>query len=326
VPGSPAFARRAEVQAIALAEMAQIAGGGRLLRPLLEAALSLPAAALARHLVALDGDLARGSLRSAALATLRRYGVGVAVDYGQGGEPPRHPPRHGFGLAGAHPNDGGEGVPRRGPVLLVANHPGLFDALALFAAIGRDDLVTLAARRPLLDALPNVRRRLLTIDPGPFGGIALRRAVRHLRGGGALLHFPAGQIEPDPRVAPRGTPLLLPWKPGLGVLIAAAARACPGLLVASALVSGVISPRALAAARALRRGRTDDLTDALVPLLQLTFPGFGDVDVQVRFGPFEPPLPDGAGRLRARLEEMAGSAATGGWQAFGSAPTFSGGP
>jgi hypothetical protein len=285
VPGSPAFARLAEVQAIALAEM-ELVAGGRLPRRLRAAMLAVPAAALARHLVALDGDLARGSLRSAALATLRRYGVTPKFD------------------------GGGGAVPRRGPLLVVANHPGLFDALALFAAIGRDDLATLAARRPLLDALPNLRRRLLGIDPGAAGGLALRRALHHLRGGGALLHFPAGQIEPDPRVAPRGAPLLLPWKPGLGALLTAASRPCPGLLAGPALVTGVISPRALAAARILR-GRTDALTDALVPLLQLTFPGFGDADVRVRFGPFEPPGPEGASVLRARLEAMASGAVRG---------------
>lgn len=178
--------------------------------------------------------------------------------------------------------------------------------------MGRDDSTTLAARRPLLEALPNLRRRLLAIDPGAAGGLAIRHALRHLRRGGAVLHFPAGRIEPDPRVAPRGAPLLEPWKPGLDVLLAAAARACPGLRVAAALVSGVISPRALAVARAL--GRSDGLTSALVPLIQLTFPGFGDAAVRVRFGPAEPAGGDSAAQLRARLEAMAEAAATaGGW-------------
>ncbi len=171
--------------------------------------------------------------------------------------------------------------------------------------------MTLAAQRPLFDALPNLRRRLLAIDPGAAGGLAIRRAVRHLRGGGAILHFPAGRIEPDPRVAPRGEPLLQPWRPGLDVLLAAAARACPELRVAAALVSGVISPRALAVARAL--GRAGGLTDALVPLIQLTFPGFGDARVRVRFGPAEAAGGDGAARLRAGVEAMAAAEAAGGW-------------
>jgi hypothetical protein len=296
VPGSLSFAQYHEVRAIALAEMIQIAGARS--RRVAKIALALPATALARSLVALDGDLAGDSLRLAALTALRRFGVAPELD----------------------PVDA---AMRKGPLLVVANHPGLFDALALFAAVGRDDLCTLAARRPLFDALPNLRRRLVVIEPDAAGGLALRRALHHLRRGGALLHFPAGRIEPDPRVAPRGTPLLQPWKPGLDTLLAAAARTCPDLRVAAALVSGVISPRALIAARWIGRldrgdlsgqGRPDGLTDALVPLIQLTLPGFGDADVRVRFGPEGPLLPAGVPRLRASLAEMARCAAEpGGW-------------
>ena len=36
---------------------------------------------------------------------------------------------------------------------------------------------------------------------------------------GRLSVFPAGRIEPDPRVAPPGEPLLLPWKAGLDTLL-----------------------------------------------------------------------------------------------------------
>jgi hypothetical protein len=284
VPRSLSFAQDAqyrEVRAIALAEMTQIVGV--LPRRVAELVVALPAAALARSLVALDGDLAGDSLRLAALTALRRFGVEPVL-----------------GAGGA--------AMRQGPLLVVANHPGLFDALALFAAVDRDDLATLAARRPLFEVLPNLRRRLLAIDPGAAGGLAVRTALRHLRGGGAILHFPAGGIEPDPRVAPRGTPLLRPWQPGLDVLLAAAARACPSLRVVAALVSGVISPRALATARVL--GRSEGLTDALVPLIQLTLPGFGDSAVRVRFGPVEPARGHGAIRLRAQIEEMASAAAS----------------
>ncbi len=291
-PG-PAFAHYPDVRALALAEMAQIAAGHLPSRRLAELLFALPATALARSLTALDGDLAGPSLRLAALAALRRFGVAPVLEIAGGAIPV------GRLRAGDTP------LPRRGPLVLVANHPGLFDALALFAAAGRDDLATLAARRPLFDALPNLRRRLLVIEAGAAGGLAIRYAVRHLRRGGALLHFPAGRIEPDPRVAPRGAPLLEPWKPGLDVLLAAAARACPDLRVAAARVSGVISPRALAVARAL--GRADGLTGALVPLIQLTFPGFGDADVRVRFGPVETMDPGrglAVARLRAQLEAM----------------------
>jgi hypothetical protein len=263
-----------EIRAVALAEMLDVAVGAHPLgRRAAGAALGVAASALARSLVDLDRDLGRGALPEAARRRLAHYGVKWRTE----GDPP----------------------PARGPVVVVSNHPGLFDALALFAAIDRDDLAVLAARRPLLEALPNVRRRLVVIDPGVLGGLALRGALRHLRAGGALLHFPAGRIEPDPRVAPPGAPLLAPWKPGLDALLAAAVRALPELRAVPAAVSGVLSRRALAIARAAGRGGS--LTDALVPLLQLTLPVFRDVDVRVHLGPHTSPAQD----LRASVEGLA---------------------
>jgi hypothetical protein len=99
---------------------------------------------------------------------------------------------------------------------------------------------------------------------------------------------------------------VLDWKPGLDALVASAARTRPDLRVAPAIVSGVISRRALRVARALRRSA--DLTDALVPLLQVTLPGFGDVDVRISGG--QPVaamdlLPNPGERLRKQLVALA---------------------
>jgi 1-acyl-sn-glycerol-3-phosphate acyltransferase len=284
-------ARHEEVFAIAHAEMVDLAAReAPAAKRALALGLQIPAAALARSLAALDHDLAEGSLRGAALRRLAHYGIEARLDLGAGGLLP---------LASvAAP------LPVEGPLLVISNHPGLFDALALFAAIGREDLSILAARRPLLSALPNLARRLLMIDPGASGSVALKKALRHLRQGGALLHFPAGEIEPDPRVAPASDPLLRPWKPGLPTLLAAASRARPEMKVAAAMVSGVISPRALSLA-SLAGGEKSRTADAIVPLLQLTFRGFGDVDVRVRFTPPAPAREASAEALQAAIARMA---------------------
>ena len=100
--------------------------------------------------------------------------------------------------------------------------------------------------------------------------------------------------------------MLLPWRPGLGLLVRVALRRRPDLRVVPVLVSGVTSRRARALAA--RLGRRQGLTDAVIPLLQLTFPGFGDVDVRVTVGDLvgAAALADDAeARLRAALEAIA---------------------
>ena len=272
-----AGARYAEVYAIAREEMIAMAPRrSGIAQRAIEAGLRLPAVMLARSLTTLDHDLARRSLADSARRRLAYYGATLELDRRSAA------------------------IPASGPLLVVSNHPGLFDALALFASTGRDDLSILAARRPLLTALPNLSRRLLSIDPGASGSVALKKAVRHLRAGGALLHFPAGQIEPDPRVAPGSRALLLPWKPGLDTLLAVAARGREDVRVVVAAVSGVVSRRALALSTFASRG-ADRLTDAFVPLLQLTFPGFADARIVVRFGVARPAREGAAASLRAEL-------------------------
>ncbi|MDI1433934.1 1-acyl-sn-glycerol-3-phosphate acyltransferase [Polyangium sorediatum] len=262
----------AEILHIARAEMAGhlAKDRGPLAHRAAEIVLHPAALSLAKHLVAFDDDLARlGSLRRASLAMLARYGVRARLADTSGGP-------HDLTARRA-------ALPERGPLLVVSNHPGLYDALALFSAVGRDDLAVIAAARDLLFALPHVRKHLLSAPPDARAGLALRAAARHLTRGGTLLHFPAGRIEPDPRLVPPGESALHAFQPGLDALISLTARARPDLVVVPVIVSGVVSLRARAFASALA-GRAG-LTDAFVPLLQLTLPGFGDVDVRVTIGP-----------------------------------------
>lgn len=178
-------------------------------------------------------------------------------------------------------------APRRGALLVLSNHPGAYDALALFASLDRADLMIVAAERRFLRALPNASQRLVFVPIDAGGGreilartAGVRRAARHLRGGGAILHFPAGRIEPDPAFLGPGEEPLAPWHPSAGSLLRAAAAAGGSVVVAA--VSGVHSPRAkrlLVTRLAERRGIT-----TLAPLLQMVVPGLRGVDVRVRLG------------------------------------------
>ncbi len=177
--------------------------------------------------------------------------------------------------------------PPRGPVLVAANHPGAYDALALLAALGRDDIAILAADRSFLRHLPALARHLLFVPDAPGGSVrnrasGLLRAMRHIQGGGAVLQFAAGRIEPDPAFArPAGKDFLAPWCSGTGALVRSAAAADG--VVSAAIVAGVHSRRAKGlwlTKLAERHGWT-----TLAPLLQVAVARYRHVDATVTLGP-----------------------------------------
>jgi hypothetical protein len=176
--------------------------------------------------------------------------------------------------------EGRENVPPEGPLLLVANHPGLADSLALFATISRRDLRVVAAERPLLKALPNTSRHLFSVaeeTPGRFG--VVRSAARHLKRGGAVLTFPGGKIEPDPAVLPGAVEALERWSASLDLFV----RLVPGLTVVPAAVSGVLSPTALRNPLTFVRRRSRD-REWLAATLQMLTPALRNVSTRVAFG------------------------------------------
>lgn len=176
--------------------------------------------------------------------------------------------------------EGQENVPREGPLLLVANHPGLVDTVALFATIPRSDLRVVAAERPFLDALPNTSRYLLTVSEVPSGRFRLlRAATRHLRGGGAILTFPGGRIEPDPAVLPGAVEALERWSESVDLF----ARLVPDLTVIPAIISGVLSPAILRNPLTFLRRRTEDRR-WLAATLQVLTPTLHGVTTGVEFG------------------------------------------
>ena len=172
-------------------------------------------------------------------------------------------------------------VPREGPLMIVANHPGLYDTLALFAAIPRTDLRIISADRPFLRNLPNVSRHLLPIDDASSGRMgAVRAATRHMRAGGALLLFPGGQIEPDPATMPGAVAALREWSESVELF----GRLVPQLTAVSAVVSGVLSATAQRHPL-VRLRRTPPERELLAATLQMLVPSLHDIPLRVDFGP-----------------------------------------
>jgi len=124
-----------------------------------------------------------------------------------------------------------------GPLLALSNHPGICDTLALFSALNRPDMKIIATNRPFLQSLPNISKRLFYVTDDPTSRMALVRQVSaHLRSGGAVLTFPAGQIEPDPDVYPGAVESLRNWTESVGVFL----RLAPETTILPVLVRGVI--------------------------------------------------------------------------------------
>ncbi len=180
---------------------------------------------------------------------------------------------------------GQEHLPKEGPLLILSNHPGMTDTVALFAALPRTDLKILAADRPFLRSLPATSRHLIYISEKPDERLAaLRETARFLRAGGAVLTFPGGKIEPDPAISPDDLGFLDSWSDSIGVFI----RMVSGLKILPVVVSGVIAPGAQRHALTYLRRKPSDrerLAATLQILAKIFFPNIWPVRVQVDIYP-----------------------------------------
>jgi 1-acyl-sn-glycerol-3-phosphate acyltransferase len=174
---------------------------------------------------------------------------------------------------------GRELIPQRGPILVVANHPGLTDAVALIAALDRTDTRIVAADYPFLRAMRGLGPRLVFLgDTGASQLGWIRAASRDLRSGGVVLLFPAGRLEPDPAVLGAGS-ALLPWSESVGLI----ARLAPCTQIVPAAVSGVLSAGAFAhPLTGIRRTPRD--RQRVATLLQMLDSRYRNVTARITFG------------------------------------------
>jgi hypothetical protein len=176
---------------------------------------------------------------------------------------------------------GAEQIPPCGPVLITCNHPGIFDAMAVFASLPRTDVKVIARPRNLLDVLPNVRRHIIFAPDDFAGGTAtLRESLRHLADGGLLVTFPRGRIEPDPALHLRAAiESVAEWSSSVNLL----AKHSPGLTVIPAAVGGMVSTRARASWLA-RRYQTEADRDWMAATLQFMLSTYRDVEPMAVYG------------------------------------------
>jgi len=180
-------------------------------------------------------------------------------------------------VAGRHP------VPAAGPIFILSNHPGMADTIALFAGLAmRPDLRVIALDRPFLRAMPSVSQYMIFVPAAEAERMNVMRAgVRHLRQGGALLTFPAGEIEPDPAVfgAQAAVASLERWSDSIELF----ARLAPQAQLFPAIVSQVVSPGALHhPLTRLRRTQRDK--EKMAAALQVIWPPYQKLTARVAFG------------------------------------------
>ena len=196
---------------------------------------------------------------------------------------------------------GGEHVPAAGPAVILANHPGMTDTVALLASLAsRPDLRVIALDRPFLRALPNVARQLILVSDHEAGRMGvLRDGVKHLKEGGALLTFPAGEIEPDPATFGRRRALdsVRRWSDSFVLF----ARRVPQTRFVPAIVSNVVSPEAQGHFLTLLLRRTAHDRRRLAAALQVALPRYQNMVARVAFGPGKEASACAADSLRSAI-------------------------
>jgi hypothetical protein len=169
---------------------------------------------------------------------------------------------------------GTQDIPAEGPLLIVSNHPGTYDALIIFSQVGRQDIRWISTEIPFLDNLPHTRNHVIFASRSNVLNrmSAMRSAIRHLQAGGVLLYIGAGYLDPDPAVYPDAAEHIEEWPAAIDFFF----RHVPGLRLMPTIVSGVVSPKwARSPITCLRRKDVDKrrLAEFGQGITQLLFPG-----------------------------------------------------
>jgi len=137
---------------------------------------------------------------------------------------------------------GREHIPLEGPVIILSNHPGAYDSMAIGSLMPRIDLNAIVSKTRLYEVLPHIHPHFFPVGgDGPENMLAIRGAVEHLRQGGILLQFGSGLIEPDPATHIVDDEVFEKWSSSLEILF----RKVPETRVVPTIASGVLLARFL---------------------------------------------------------------------------------
>lgn len=128
-------------------------------------------------------------------------------------------------------------VPSDGPLLIVCNHVGAYDILVVPAQINRKDIKIIASASPFFMKLPHASEHMIYASHDAGNRMsAARQAITHLQGGGSLLLFGTGVIDPDPDVYQNANEEIGSWSPSIDLFL----RQVPETKVLISIVSGIV--------------------------------------------------------------------------------------
>ncbi len=136
---------------------------------------------------------------------------------------------------------GADVIPKEGPLIIAANHPGAYDALVIAANLPRSDIkIVVNIPLPFIKEIPSTENHFLYAPPDPHVRMGvIRKALRHLKDGGSLLLFASGGIDPDPACMPGSENEIEKWSGSLELFL----RRVPQTKLQVTMISGILLPQ-----------------------------------------------------------------------------------
>lgn len=198
-----------------------------------------------------------------------------------------------------------ENIPKTGPAIILANHPGAYDSMAIGSVIPRTDLKAIVGRTRLYQVLPNIHPKVIYASEIRSENMTtLRQAVLHLKQGGSLLQFGSGLIEPDPALQPLDDSVFKRWSPSIELFM----RKVPETLLIPTIASNVLLKRfANHPLTRLRRAPIDQrrLAEFMQIIQQLRLPKSIHAQPRISFGiPANLPALEGSSAQRRIMPQV----------------------
>ena len=178
---------------------------------------------------------------------------------------------------------GADDIPEDGPLLVVSNHPGGFDSIAILSCIPRKDLKVVLSDVPFTRAFSDARQYFIYVPPDVLGSATtLRASIDHLKNGGALLIFPYSDVEPDPELSGGSAESFQDWSRSIEIML----REVPNAGLQVAIISGMqMSKFILSPILKIRKSapKRQKLAEVLQIIRQMTFPPRVPTNVHISF-------------------------------------------